>query len=57
MEISEILNYVTNNGVAIVLMFYFLKNNNKSLLELKESNKELSESILKLINNCSNKKD
>ncbi len=34
MEIEEILRFVINNGIAVVLMIYFLKNNNKSMIGL-----------------------
>jgi hypothetical protein len=49
---NELLTYITNNGVAIVLLIYFIVNNNKSLISLKDaineltfSNKELKDLI------------
>jgi hypothetical protein len=34
MEINEIITFITNNGIAVVLMVYFLRNNHKSTQEL-----------------------
>jgi hypothetical protein len=42
MDIQEILNYISSNGVAIVLLVYFIFNNNKSLLSLKDAITELT---------------
>lgn len=64
MDISEILSYITNNGIAIVLIVYYLKNNNNSMKELKEvivelknSNQELNKNITTLLNSCLIKKE
>lgn len=42
MEINEIIPYVFNNGVAVVLIFYYLKNNNSTI-------KELTNILIKLV--------
>lgn len=41
MEINELITFVTNNGIAVVLMIYFLKNNYKATNELITINKDL----------------
>ena len=38
---NEILTFVTNNGIAVVLMFYFLRNNHKAMTDLLKQNAEL----------------
>lgn len=64
MDLIEVLSYVTNNGLAIVLIFYFLKNNNKTNIELKDvinelknSNDRLSQNITTLLDSCLIKKE
>jgi len=63
-DLIEVLSYVTNNGLAIVLIFYFLKNNNKTNIELKDvinelknSNDRLSQNITTLLDSCLIKKE
>ena len=34
MDLNELFQFVVNNGIAVVLMFYFLKNNNKATNDL-----------------------
>jgi hypothetical protein len=63
MEISQLIPFAANNGLAIVLIFYFLKNNNNTNQELKEvikelknSNDKLNENITTLLKSCLIKK-
>jgi hypothetical protein len=42
---NEILTFVTNNGIAVVLMFYFLKNNHRAMTDLLKQNAELINEI------------
>jgi hypothetical protein len=64
MDLIEILSYVTNNGLAIVLIVYYLKNNNKTnqemtevVKDLKNSNDRLSQNITTLLDSCLIKKE
>lgn len=62
MELNEIITFITNNGVAVVLMIYFLKNNYKSTQELINIVKELTlemkemkadqKTVLEVVKNC-----
>lgn len=62
MDMNEIITFVTNNGIAVVLMIYFLRNNYKSTQELILINKDLVTEIknirqeqvrvLEVIKNC-----
>jgi len=63
MEITQLIPFVANNGLAIVLIFYFLKHNNNTNQELKEvikelkySNDKLNENITTLLKSCLIKK-
>lgn len=40
MELSEILNFVANNGVAIVALFYMMITNNKTVQENTQVTRE-----------------
>jgi len=64
MDLIEVLSYVTNNGLAIVLIVYYLKNNNKTnqemtevVKDLKNSNDRLSQNITTLLDSCLIKKE
>ena len=46
---DELITFATNNGIAVVLMFYFLRNNNKSMTELIKQNAELIIEIKEII--------
>lgn len=35
---NELLTFVTNNGIAVVLMFYFLRNNYRGMIDLIKQN-------------------
>lgn len=51
MNLDELITFITNNGIAVVLMFYFLKNNNKSTLELVKQNQQLIIELMKMREN------
>lgn len=54
MDLNELFQFVVNNGIAVVLMFYFLKNNNKATQDLiNTTNKLITEQseLTKVINN------
>lgn len=42
---NEILTFVTNNGIAVVLMFYFLRNNHRAMTDLLKQNADLINEI------------
>ncbi|MFX1499420.1 MAG: hypothetical protein ACFFDH_00495 [Promethearchaeota archaeon] len=62
MDFNEIITFITNNGIAVVLMVYFLRNNFKSTQELLKQNKELiteikemradQKEMIRVIQNC-----
>lgn len=61
---NDLIPFIANNGLAVVLIIYFLKNNNKTteelckmISELKNSNDKLNESIHDLLKSCLIKKD
>jgi len=59
---NDLITFVTNNGIAVVLMIYFLRNNYKSTQDLimvvQDLAKELIEirkdtnTVLKVLENC-----
>lgn len=59
---NDLITFVTNNGIAVVLMIYFLRNNYKSTQDLimvvQDLAKELVElrkdtnTVLKVLENC-----
>lgn len=63
MNWNELITFITNNGIAVVLMFYFLKNNYKSTQDLLKQNQDLiieikemkkdQVSMLEVIKSCS----
>lgn len=63
MNWDELITFITNNGIAVVLMFYFLRNNYKSTQDLIRQNQELiveikemkkdQMNILEVIKSCS----
>lgn len=50
---DELITFVTNNGIAVVLMFYFLRNNNKSMLEMIKQNQDMIIELIKMKENQS----
>lgn len=51
MAIGEIVQFVFNNGLAVVLIFYYLKNNNQTIKDLVKSNTEVTSKLAKLVEN------
>lgn len=51
MAVGEIIQFVFNNGLAVVLIFYYLKNNNQTIKDLVKSNTEVKEKIANLVEN------
>lgn len=51
MAVGEIIQFVFNNGLAVVLIFYYLRNNNQTIKDLVKSNTEVKEKIAKLVEN------
>jgi hypothetical protein len=49
MDLNELFQFVVNNGIAVVLMFYFLKNNNKATNDLISTTAKLIEEQKQLI--------
>ena len=59
---NDLITFITNNGIAVVLMVYFLRNNHKSTSDLILDNKELikelvelrkdTNTVLKVLENC-----
>lgn len=64
---NEILTFVTNNGIAVVLMFYFLKNNHKAVTDLLKQNADLineirdikleQKEIFRIVSDCDKRKE
>ena len=46
---NELLTFCTNNGIAVVLMFYFLRNNHKATTDLIKQNINLVVEIKEII--------
>lgn len=40
-NLNDLITFVVNNGIAVVLMIYFLRNNNISMKELIQQNQDL----------------
>jgi hypothetical protein len=49
MNLNEILTFVFNNGLAVVLIFYYLKYNDKTNKDLIKSNSILINKVDELI--------
>lgn len=45
MDMTEIMQFIINNGLAVVILIYFLKNNNQAMQELIKSNNKLIQSL------------
>lgn len=51
MNLDELITFITNNGIAVVLMFYFLRNNYKSTQDLLKQNQQLIMELMKMREN------
>lgn len=40
-NLNDIIGFIVNNGIAVFLIYYFLKNNNNSMKELIKQNQQL----------------
>ena len=49
MDLNELLTFVFNNGLAVVLIFYYLKYNDKTNKDLIKSNSILINKVDELI--------